>query len=56
MSEKKWILNPEWVKLGPKADIHFTPPELKANREAIRKALREQRKRRGVKVSQSVLP
>lgn len=56
MSEKKWIINPEWEKLGPKADLHFTPAELKADREAIRKTLREQRKRRGVKVSKSVLP
>lgn len=30
--------------------------EFVANRDAIRKTLREQRKRRGVKVSQSVLP
>ena len=22
-TKKKWKLNPEWVKLGPKADIHF---------------------------------
>lgn len=55
-SEKKWIINPEWEKLGPKADVHFTAPELKADREAIRKTLREQRNRRGIKVSKSVLP
>lgn len=58
MSKKKWILNPDWVKAGPKADIDFgygKKVELKADPEAIKKTLREQRERRTIRVK-SKLP
>jgi len=55
-----WSVTTQSIAFGQNGKKQFVSaeplPELKSDPDQIRRILREQRKRRGVKVSQSVLP